>query len=221
MTDIIVVEDNIEMAGLLCDFIRAEGYTTAHFTSGEDALSFFEKEGARLVILDVMLTGIDGFGVCRKIREGSNTPIIIVSAKTEKDDKLNGLILGADDYIEKPYDIDILLAKIKGIFARRYNSEIVSDGFLKLNKSKRKAFKGEKAIELNQKEFDLLCLLMENSGRTLNKDMIFNRIWGFDSFSEPQTLTVHIKWLRQKIEDDPKKPVHIVTVWGVGYRYDP
>lgn len=221
MTDIIVVEDNIEMAGLLCDFIRAEGYTTAHFTSGEEALSFFEKEGARLVILDVMLTGIDGFGVCRKIREGSNTPIIIVSAKTEKDDKLNGLILGADDYIEKPYDIDILLAKIKGIFARRYNSEIVSDGFLKLNKSKRKAFKGEKAIELNQKEFDLLCLLMENSGRTLNKDMIFNRIWGFDSFSEPQTLTVHIKWLRQKIEDDPKKPVHIVTVWGVGYRYDP
>ena len=131
------------------------------------------------------------------------------------------MILGADDYIEKPYDIDILLAKIKGIFARRYNSEIVSDGFLKLNKSKRKAFKGEKAIELNQKEFDLLCLLMENSGRTLNKDMIFNRIWGFDSFSEPQTLTVHIKWLRQKIEDDPKKPVHIVTVWGVGYRYDP
>ena len=221
MTDIIVVEDNIEMAGLLCDFIRAEGYTTAHFTSGEEALSFFEKEGARLVILDVMLTGIDGFGVCRKIREGSNTPIIIVSAKTEKDDKLNGLILGADDYIEKPYDIDILLAKIKGIFARRYNSEIVSDGFLKLNKSKRKAFKGEKAIELNQKEFDLMCLLMENSGRTLNKDMIFNRIWGFDSFSEPQTLTVHIKWLRQKIEDDPKKPVHIVTVWGVGYRYDP
>lgn len=221
MTDIIVVEDNIEMAGLLCDFIRAEGYTTAHFTSGEEALSFFEKEGARLVILDVMLTGIDGFGVCRKIREGSNTPIIIVSAKTEKDDKLNGLILGADDYIEKPYDIDILLAKIKGIFARRYNSEIVSDGFLKLNKSKRKAFKGEKAIELNQKEFDLLCLLMENSGRTLNKDMIFNRIWGLDSFSEPQTLTVHIKWLRQKIEDDPKKPVHIVTVWGVGYRYDP
>lgn len=221
MTDIIVVEDNIEMAGLLCDFISAEGYTTAHFTSGEEALSFFEKEGARLVILDVMLTGIDGFGVCRKIREGSNTPIIIVSAKTEKDDKLNGLILGADDYIEKPYDIDILLAKIKGIFARRYNSEIVSDGFLKLNKSKRKAFKGEKAIELNQKEFDLLCLLMENSGRTLNKDMIFNRIWGFDSFSEPQTLTVHIKWLRQKIEDDPKKPVHIVTVWGVGYRYDP
>ncbi len=220
VTDIIVVEDNIEMAALLCDFINAEGYSTAHFTSGEDALSFFEKEGARLVILDVMLTGMDGFGVCKKIRESSNTPIIIVSAKTEKDDKLNGLILGADDYIEKPYDIDILLAKIKGIFARRYNSEIISDGFLKINKSKRTVYKGETPVDLNQKEFDLLCLLMENSGKTLGKEMLFNKIWGFDSFSEPQTLTVHIKWLRQKIEDDPKKPVHIITVWGVGYRYE-
>lgn len=220
MADIIVVEDNIEMAGLLCDFIKAEGYSTAHFTNGSDALDFFEKEGAGLVILDVMLHGMDGFGVCRRIRENSNTPIIIVSAKTEKDDKLNGLILGADDYIEKPYDIDILLAKIKGIFARRYNSEIISDGFLKLNKSKRTVYKGEKTIDLNQKEFDLLCLLMENSGKTLSKDMIWGKIWGFDSFSEPQTLTVHIKWLRQKIEDDPKKPVHILTVWGVGYRYE-
>ena len=220
VADIIVVEDNTEMAGLLCDFINAEGYSTAHLTSGEDALSLFEKEGARLVILDVMLPGMDGFGVCKKIRKSSNTPIIIVSAKTEKNDKLNGLILGADDYIEKPYDIDILLAKIKGIFARRYNSQVISDGFLKLDKSKRTAYKGEKFIELNQKEFDLLCLLMENSGKTLNKELIFNKIWGFDSFSEPQTLTVHIKWLRQKIEDDPKKPVHILTVWGVGYRYE-
>ena len=221
MKDIIVVEDNIEMSGLLCDFLIAEGYSTALFTDGEDALSFFEKEGARLVILDVMLPGIDGFGVCRRIREKSNTPVIVVSAKTEKNDKLNGLILGADDYIEKPYDIDILLAKIKGIFVRRYNSEVISDGFLKLNKSKRTVCKGERNIDLNQKEFDLLCLLMENSGKTLNKDMIFNKIWGLDSFSEPQTLTVHIRWLRQKIEDSPKKPVHIVTVWGVGYRYDP
>lgn len=220
MKDIIVVEDNREMAGLLCDFLMADGYSTEHFTDGECALEYFEKNGARLIILDVMLPGIDGFGVCRRIRENSNSPIIIVSAKTEKNDKLNGLILGADDYIEKPYDIDILLAKIKGIFARRYNSEIISDGFLKLNKSKRTVYKDEKMIELNQKEFDLLCLLVENSGKTLSKDFLFNKIWGFDSFSEPQTLTVHIKWLRQKIENDPKKPEHILTVWGVGYRYE-
>ena len=220
MTDILVVEDNIEMAGLLCDFLEAEGYSVDHCADGAAALSAFESSGARLIILDVMLPDLDGFGVCRKIREISNAPIIIVSAKTEKDDKLNGLILGADDYIEKPYDIDILLAKIKGIFARRYNTNVISDGFLKLDKNKREAFADGSRLDLTQKEFDLLDLLAENPGKTLGKDFLFNKIWGFDSFSEPQTLTVHIKWLRQKIEENPKKPTHIVTVWGVGYRYE-
>lgn len=220
MIDILVVEDNLEMATLLCDFLEAEGYSVKHCADGESALTDFEKDGARLVILDIMLPGLDGFAVCRKIRDNANTPIIIVSAKVEKDDKLNGLILGADDYIEKPYDIDILLAKIKGIFTRRYQTDALSDGFLKIDKSKRIAYKGSEALDLRQKEFDLLLLLMENAGRTLNKDYLFNQIWGFDSFSEPQTLTVHIKWLRQKIEQNPKKPDHIVTVWGVGYRYE-
>lgn len=220
MIDILVVEDNLEMAELLCDFLKAEGYSVQNCTDGESALKAFEAEGARLVILDIMLPGLDGFAVCRKIRENANTPIIIVSAKTEKDDKLNGLILGADDYIEKPYDIDILLAKIRGIFTRRYQTEVLSDGFLKIDKNKRIVFKGNIPLDLTQKEFDLLLLLAENTGKTLSKDYLFNQIWGFDSFSEPQTLTVHIKWLRQKIESDPKKPDHIVTVWGVGYRYE-
>lgn len=220
MQDILVVEDNIEMAALLCDFLEAEGYRVKHCADGESALDVFGSEGAKLVILDIMLGGLDGFGVCRKIREDYNTPIIIVSAKTQKEDKLNGLILGADDYIEKPYDIDILLAKIKGIFARRYQNDVISDGFLKIDKNRRIAYKENVALELTTKEFDLLLMLMENTGKTLNKDHIFNKIWGFDSFSEPQTLTVHIKWLRQKIEKDPKKPEHIVTVWGVGYRYE-
>ena len=220
MTDILVVEDNLEMATLLCDFLKAEGYSTMHCPDGKSALNAFEQSSARLVILDIMLPGLDGFGVCRKIREKANTPIIIVSAKIEKDDKLNGLISGADDYIEKPYDIDILLAKIKGIFTRRYQSDIISDGFLKIDKNKRLAYKDGFPLELTQKEFDLLLLLMENSGKTLNKDFLFNQIWGFDSYSEPQTLTVHIKWLRQKIEANAKKPVHIITVWGVGYRYE-
>lgn len=220
MIDILVVEDNLEMATLLCDFLEADGYTVKHCADGESALTAFQSEGARLVILDIMLPGLDGFAVCRKIRENANTPIIIVSAKVEKDDKLNGLILGADDYIEKPYDIDILLAKIKGIFTRRYQTDVLSDGFLKIDKSKRIAYKENTPLDLRQKEFDLLLLLMENAGKTLNKDYLFNQIWGFDSFSEPQTLTVHIKWLRQKIEANPKKTEHIVTVWGVGYRYE-
>lgn len=170
--------------------------------------SYFEK------------AGMDGLAVCREIRETSNAPIIIVSAKTEKDDKLNGLLLGADDYIEKPYDIDILLAKIHGIFKRRYQTLIITDGYLKIDKTKRVAYKKDEPLDLTQKEFDLLSLLMENTGKTMSKDMLFNKIWGFDSFSEPQTLTVHIKWLRQKIEDNPKNPQRIVTVWGVGYRYE-
>lgn len=220
MIDILVVEDNLELGGLLIDFLKSEGYSALHCTDGKSALEHFENSGARVVILDIMLSEIDGFAVCRKIRETSNTPIIVVSAKNTKDDKLKGLMLGADDYIEKPYDIDLLLAKIKGIFLRRYQSNTITDGDLKLDKVKRVLYKNNVEVSMTQKEFDLLTLLMENAGKTLDKNIIFNKIWGFDSFSEVQTLTVHIKWLRQKIETDPKKPKKIVTVWGIGYRYE-
>ena len=220
MMDILVVEDNIELGGLLCDFLRSEGYSVTHCTDGESAIAAFVKDGAKLVILDIMLPGMDGFAVCTRIRETSHAPILMVSAKVEKDNKLSGLLLGADDYIEKPYDIDILLAKVKGIFTRRYHSDVFSDGFLKIDKSKRLVYKGAVPLEMTQKEYELLTLLVENAGKTLSKDFLFNRIWGLESFSEQQTLTVHIKWLRQKIEDNPKSPRHIITVWGVGYRYE-
>lgn len=220
MTDILIVEDNKEIAGLLCDFLRAENYTVSVAETGENALSLYERYGARLLVLDIMLPGIDGFAVCRKIREESITPILIVSAKTEKEDKLNGLVLGADDYIEKPYDIDILLAKIKGIFKRRYAVDTLVCGDIKINKASHAVYKNDIQLEMTSKEFDLLVLLIENKGRTMTKEYIFNQIWGIDSISEQQTLTVHIKWLRQKIEDDPKKPKKILTVWGVGYKYE-
>lgn len=220
MTDILIVEDNKELAELLCDFLRAENYTVSVAQNGEKALSLYQKYGARLIVLDIMLPGIDGFYVCKKIREESNTPIIIVSAKTEKNDKLNGLILGADDYIEKPYDIDIMLAKISGIFRRRYSLDEITDGDLRINKASRTAYRNSVPLELTAKEFELLALLIENKGRTLSKEYIFNRIWGSDSLSEQQTLTVHIKWLRQKIENDPKNPQRIATVWGIGYKYN-
>lgn len=220
MTDILIVEDNKELAELLCDFLRAENYTVSVAQNGEKALSLYQKYGARLIVLDIMLPGIDGFYVCRKIREESNTPIIIVSAKTEKEDKLNGLILGADDYIEKPYDIDIMLAKISGIFRRRYSLDEITDGDLRINKASRTAYRNSVPLELTAKEFELLTLLIENKGRTLSKEYIFNRIWGSDSLSEQQTLTVHIKWLRQKIENDPKNPQRIATIWGIGYKYN-
>jgi len=219
MIDILIVEDNKELADLLCDFLRAENYTVTVAESGEKALQLYRRYGARLLVLDVMLPGMDGFAVCANIREESNTPILIVSAKTEKDDKLTGLLAGADDYIEKPYDIDIMLAKIAGIFKRRYAQDEVVSGNLRLNRESRTVYKDDKEISVTAKEFELLLCLVENQGKVLNKDWLFREIWGSDSFSEQQTLTVHMKWLREKIEEDPKHPVRIQTVWGVGYKF--
>lgn len=219
MLDILIVEDNSEIAQLLCDFLRAENFTVSVANSGEKALELYERYGAKLLVLDVMLPGMDGFAVCSKVREQSNTPILIVSAKTEKNDKLTGLLLGADDYIEKPYDVDILLAKIRGTFRRRYAQNEIVDGSLRINKASRSLIKDGVPIDLTGKEFDLLLLLMENKGKAMTKEYLFNQVWGSDSFSELQTLTVHIKWLRQKIEADPQKPTKILTVWGVGYQY--
>lgn len=218
--DILIVEDNRELADLLCDFLRAENYTVSAVQTAEKALLLYERYGARLVVLDIMLPDRDGFYVLEKIRGSSNTPVLIVSAKTDKEDKLSGLNLGADDYIEKPYDIDIMLAKISGIFKRRYVLDEIIDGNIRINKASRTVYKNERQLEMTAKEFDLLLLLVENKGRTLSKEYLFRQVWGSDSFSEQQTLTVHIKWLRQKIEDDPGSPKKILTVWGVGYRFE-
>ena len=220
MTDILIVEDNAELCGLLCDFLRAENYTVSTAETAEKALSLYEKYGARLVLLDINLPGLDGFAVCKKIREQDNIPIIILTARVDKEDKLNGILLGADDYIEKPYDIDILIAKIKGIFRRRLALDVITEGDITLNTADQTALKNGEPLAMTAKELELLRLLIENKGQTLGKDFIFNRIWGSDSESEQQTLTVHIKWLRQKIEDDPKAPVRIMTVWGKGYRWE-
>ena len=220
MLDIIIVEDNKEIATLLRDFLRKENYIISVAENGQKALALFEKYGAKLIILDIMLPGLDGYSVCAKIRESSNAHILIVSAKTEKEDKLKGLNLGADDYIEKPYDIDILLAKIKGIFKRKYGLDEIVEGNIKLNTVTNRLYVDGKELAVTVKEFELLRLLIENKGVTLKKEYLFNTIWGSDSESEMQTLTVHIKWLRQKIEKDPKHPKHIITEWGVGYRFE-
>lgn len=219
MLDVLIVEDNKEIGMLIADFLRKENYAVSVADSGEKALSLYENYGAKLVLLDIMLPGMDGFGVCSKIREKANTPILIMSAKTDKEDKLNGLMLGADDYIEKPVDIDILVAKIKGIFKRRFGSDNLTEGNIVLDRINKTLTVNGKQITVTAKEFELLNILIENKGTTLKKEYLFNTIWGSDSESEAQTLTVHIKWLREKIENDPKKPEHILTVWGVGYRF--
>ncbi len=219
MTDILIVEDDKELSSLLTDFLRAEGYTVSAVESGEKAVDLFQKYGAKLVVLDINLPDINGFAVCSKLREKADTPILIVSCRTEKEDKLNGFDLGADDYIEKPYDIDILLAKIKGIFKRRLQQEILSADGVTLNLADRTAeIDGEKA-DLTAKEFDLLALLMENKDKALKKEYLFSTVWGSDSDSELQTLHVHINRLRSKLGDDPKNAKRLLTVWGVGYKF--
>lgn len=220
MLDILIAEDDKEIGSLLCEFLRKENYTVSVAQTGEKALKLYEKYGAKLIILDIMLPGMDGFAVCSKIRENSNTHILIASARTQKDDKLKGLNLGADDYIEKPYDIDILLAKIRGIFKRKYAREEIIEGNIKLNTITNSLWVKGVETDITVKEFELLKLLMENKNVTLKKEYLFNTIWGSDSDSEFQTLTVHIKRLREKVEEDPKKPRHIITEWGVGYRFE-
>ena len=220
MADILIVEDNEELGMLLSDFLPAEGYDVYYALSGEEALEILGEEPAKLVILDIMLPGMDGFAVCNKIREHDNVPILIVSAKDTKEDKLNGLMLGADDYIEKPYDIDILLAKVKGIFKRRYGMEEIVDGNLRLNKNDESIMVNGQLLKCTSKEFQLLLYLLQNKNRILTKEELFHQIWGNTSDSEMQTLTVHIKRLRTKIEEDPENPKRILTVWGKGYRME-
>lgn len=220
MVDILIVEDNKEISTLLKDFLTKENYIVSVAENGEKAFALYEKYGAKLILLDIMLPGIDGFNICSKIRESSNTPIIILSAKIGKEDKLNGIVLGADDYIEKPVDIDILLAKIKGIFKRRYYIDKIVEGNLTLNIATQKLEVDKREFELTAKECELLKILIENKNTTLKKEYLFNTIWGSDSDTEAQSLTVHIKWLREKIEENPKNPKRILTVWGVGYRFE-
>ena len=219
MTDILIVEDDKELADLLTDFLREEGYVVSSVNSGERAVHLFERYGARLVVLDINLPDMNGFAICSKLRENTDTPILIVSSRTGREDKLNGYELGADDYIEKPYDIDVLIAKIKGIFKRRYQHDILSADGVTLNLADRTAVIDGKPVELPSKEFDLLALLIENQGKVLKKSYLFGTVWGNDSDSELQTLHVHVNRIRQKLGDDPKNAKRLLTIWGVGYKF--
>ncbi len=224
MYDILLVEDQEDLADLLSIFIEKEGYTVIRAASGEEALSRLEENDIKLLILDITLPGMDGFAVCSQVRMVKSLPILIISARVGKEDKLNGFYLGADDYMEKPVDPDLLIAKIRSLMQRAYSpftkKQMIVGGDITLDVQAHKVYKNGKVMELNGKEYELLLLLMQNQGKTLHKEYIFNQIWGADSFSENQTLTVHIKMLRSKIEDNPKSPTHIKTVWGVGYCYE-
>lgn len=223
MKDVLIVEDNEELAGLLADFLARDGFEVHCVSGGEDTLSYLDQNSVRILLLDIMLPGMDGFAVCRAVRQRMSVPVLIMSARSAKSDKLTGYELGADDYIEKPVDPEILSAKIRALIQRAYgadHSDILSSGALSIHQDSRRVFLNGEALELNVKEYELLLLFARNPGKTLRKEYIFAQIWGMDSFSENQTLTVHVKMLRTKIEENPREPKRITTVWGVGYRYE-
>ena len=219
MSKVLIIEDEVSIAELEKDYLELSGFDVEIESDGARGLEKALASDFDMYILDLMLPGMDGFEICKRIREVKNTPILMVSAKKDDIDKIRGLGLGADDYIEKPYDIDILLAKIKGIFKRRYQRSILSVNGVTLNLADRTAEIDGKPVELPAKEFDLLQLLMENQGKALKKEYLFNTVWGSDSNSELQTLHVHINRLRQKLGDDPKNAKRLITVWGVGYKF--
>lgn len=224
MVDILLIEDNEELRNLIKAFLERGGYAVAAVSSGEEALGWLGRERAKLMLLDIMLPGMDGFALCDKVRKENNIPIIILSACTEKEDQMNGFSLGADDYVEKPVDMDILLAKIGALIRRNYElkrqNTVIHSGGLIIDKDAKQVTLDGKTLSMTVKEYELLLLLVENPGKVLRKEYLFNRIWGADSFSENQTLTVHIKMLRDKIEKDSRQPKRIQTVWGVGYKYE-
>lgn len=224
VTDILLVEDNKELAELIGAFLEKDGYHVAVRQSGEEALGFLKDHIVKMVLLDIMLPGMDGFGFCADVRKESNVPIIMVSAKADKEDKMNGFAQGADDYLEKPVDIDILRAKVGALMRRNYElkqeNRMLYSGAVSIDKQAKQVFFRGKEIALTGKEYELLLLFVENAGKTLSKEYLFGKIWGADSFSENQTLTVHVKMLRDKVEEEPGKPRRIKTVWGVGYRYE-
>ncbi|MCH1983375.1 response regulator transcription factor [Ruminococcus sp. OA3] len=224
MKDILLVEDNVELAELIQTFLVKNGYSVFHAARGEDAVCYLKKHDVRLLLLDIMLSEMDGFAVCRSVRELRNLPILIMSARSGKSDKLKGYELGADDYMEKPVDPEILTAKIRALLqrfdGRMENLDMIRSGALTIHQDARKVYLDDKELPLNVKEYELLLLFVKNPGKTLLKEFIFGQIWGMDSSSENQTLTVHIKMLRTKIECSPREPKRIQTVWGVGYRYE-
>lgn len=223
MTDILIIEDNKDLGGLIADFLRREGWSVTLSESAEEGLDLLSKETYKLLLLDVMLPGRDGFEALTEIRKTRSLPVMIMSAKTDDESKILGVEIGADDYVEKSVSIPVLTSKIKALMRRSYDTaedkQILSFGEITVDVGARKVYKKDEQIDIMGKEFDLLVYLMEHPGQALRKETIFNAVWGESCFSELSSLSVYISWLREKIEDDPKKPKYIKTVYKIGYSF--
>lgn len=226
MPTILLVEDETTLAETLRYNLEREGYKVLLASDGVQGLELARRDSPDLVVLDVMLPRLDGFSVCRILRQEVDTPIIMLTARHDEVDRIAGLELGADDYIGKPFSLGEFLARIRAIMRRsdkssiRANREVLEASELKVDTGSRRAWRSSSELTLSQKEFDLLTCLMRNRGIALSRDLLLERVWGFDFLGDSRTVDVHIRWLREKIEHDPAKPQYIQTVRGVGYRFE-
>jgi two-component system response regulator RegX3 len=225
MTRILVVEDEISFSDPLSYLLRKEGYEVSVAETGPDALEDFDRAGADLVLLDLMLPGLSGTEVCRALRQRSNVPVIMLTAKDSEIDKVVGLELGADDYVTKPYSSRELLARIRAVLRRRQEPEdllpsTLEAGPVRMDVERHVVSVAGRPTQLPLKEFELLEMLLRNAGRVLTRVQLIDRVWGSDYVGDTKTLDVHVKRLRAKIEPDPAAPRHIVTVRGLGYKFE-
>lgn len=226
MQKILIVDDDAEIRKVIGIYLENEGYEIIKAENGSQALEAIAKSEIDLVILDIMMPGINGIETCMKIRETSMMPIIFLSAKAEDLDKIQGLASGADDYIIKPFNAMELIARVKSQLRRytKYSTvqsaakNVIEIGNLIINTDTRQVLVGNKDIKLTSKEFDILELLARNRGIVLSIEKIYERVWGEEFFKSDNTVMVHITKIRDKIEEDPKRPIYIKTVWGVGYK---
>ena len=225
MTRILLVEDEIALSDPLSFLLEREGYEVEVAADGPSAVTAFDQRGADLVLLDLMLPGLPGTEVCRELRARSTVPIIMLTAKDSEIDIVVGLELGADDYVTKPYSTRELLARIRAVLRRRlevedFDEAILEGGRVRMDVDRHTVEVDGEPTAMPLKEFELLELLMRNPGRVLTRGQLIDRVWGSDYFGDTKTLDVHIKRIRSKIEQQPSEPVQLVTVRGLGYRFE-
>jgi two-component system, OmpR family, response regulator RegX3 len=225
MTKVLVVEDETSYSEALSYVLRKEGFDVAIAETGPDALAEFERAGADIVLLDLMLPGLPGTEVCRQIRQTSSVPIIMVSAKDTEVDKVVGLELGADDYVTKPYSPRELVARIRAVLRRGTVDEVddasaLEAGHVRMDVDRHLVTVDGDIVKLPLKEFELLEYFLRNPGRVLTRGQLIDRVWGADYVGDTKTLDVHVKRLRSKVEADPSAPRHLVTVRGLGYKFE-
>lgn len=223
---ILIVDDELHIIELLKYNLESNGYKVIFAQTGKEAIKIASEKRPDLILLDVMLPEMDGFDVCKHINKAKETegiPIIMLTAKGEELDKILGLELGADDYITKPFSVRELIARIKAVLRRNFKeentSQVISFGDLIVNMDKHEVTKNGDKIDLTLKEFELLKLLVVNKGKVLTRDFLLDKVWGYEYYGETRTVDVHIRHLRQKIEDDDKSPKYIETVRGIGYKF--